>query len=102
MMALLFQDVCFVSNASDAAGVIGLELVPLVFARLGFQEGGMTLEDLEASMNFPIVATPPALLRPGVGPAARGASGRGRAPISGHPGVSSSFQSSRCVGQRET
>lgn len=58
------------------------------------EEGGMTLEEMEASLASPIVATPPALLRPGVGPAARGAAGRGRGMI-GRPGASGSFQSSR-------
>lgn len=55
----------------------------------------MTLEELEASLASPIVATPPALLRPGVGPAARGAAGRGRGHLMGSRVVSGSF-TSRC------
>lgn len=55
----------------------------------------MTFEDVEACLASPIVATPPALLRPGVGPAARGAAGRGRGQMIGRPGVSGSFVSSR-------
>lgn len=56
----------------------------------------MSLEELEASLASPIVATPPALLRPGVGPAARGAAGRGRGPLIGSRVVSGSF-TSRCA-----
>lgn len=52
----------------------------------------MTLEELEATLASPIVATPPALLRPGVGPAARGAAGRGQSHV-GRPAVSGSFTS---------
>lgn len=53
----------------------------------------MTLEELEATLASPIVATPPALLRPGVGPAARGAAGRGQSHVMGRPAVSGSFTS---------
>ncbi|CAN0223173.1 unnamed protein product [Ectocarpus sp. 4 AP-2014] len=41
------------------------------------EEGGMTLEEVEACLASPVVATPPALLRPGVG-AARGGPGAPR------------------------
>lgn len=58
----------------------------------------MTLDELEASLASPIVATPPALLRPGVGAAHRGggAAARGRHLLANRPSVSGSFVSSRC------
>lgn len=57
----------------------------------------MTLDELEASLASPIVATPPALLRPGVGAAHRGgAAARGRGLLANRPSVSGSFVSSRC------
>lgn len=56
----------------------------------------MTLDELEATLASPIVATPPALLRPGVGAAARGGGGiRGRGLLLNRPSVSGSFVSSR-------
>lgn len=56
----------------------------------------MTLEEVEACLASPIVATPPALLRPGVG-AARGGPGapRGRGLLQRNS-VSGSYISSRC------
>lgn len=57
----------------------------------------MTLEELEGSLASPIVATPPALLRPGVGHAARGgSSARGRNLLH-RSSASGSFVSSRYV-----
>ncbi|CAM9685805.1 unnamed protein product [Scytosiphon promiscuus] len=59
------------------------------------EESGMTLEELEGSLASPIVATPPALLRPGVGAAARGGgTARGRNLLH-RSSASGSFVSSR-------
>lgn len=61
------------------------------------QMGGMTFEDLEASLAFPVIATPPALLRPNVGAAAReAASSRGRGLLH-RSSASGSYVSSRWV-----
>lgn len=51
-------------------------------------------EEVEATLASPIVATPPALLRPGVGAAARGAAARGRGLLQRNS-TSGSFVSSR-------
>lgn len=57
--------------------------------------GGMTLDELEASLASPVIATPPALLRPNVGAAAReAASSRGRGLLQRNS-ASGSFVSSR-------
>ncbi|CAM9687563.1 unnamed protein product, partial [Ectocarpus sp. 13 AM-2016] len=59
------------------------------------EEGGMTLDEVDACLASPIVATPPALLRPGVG-AARGGPGapRGRGLLQRNS-ASGSYISSR-------
>lgn len=57
------------------------------------QAGGMTLDELEASLASPIVATPPALLRPGVGASARGAAARGRGLLQNRHSGSGSYVS---------
>lgn len=57
----------------------------------------MTLDELEASLASPVIATPPALLRPNVGAAAReAASSRGRGLLQRNS-ASGSFVSSRWV-----
>lgn len=79
-----------------------MKAIPFHSNRPPGQMGGMTLDELEASLASPVIATPPALLRPNVGAAAReAASSRGRGLIH-RSSASGSYVSSRWVAQAWT